>query len=202
MSKPNPNAPQLIADYISKQSESDQLMLEKLRSIILSVDDRIVEDWKWDAPNFNYKGLLTWLIAFKQNVGLNFYKGVLIEDTANLFVEDEADEKGNRIIKFTSFDEIDEEKLKVYISQAVLLNEKGIQIEKKVIIIEVPDEFQEALNQNQLAKTAFDSFAPSHQRDYISWITEAKRASTRETRITKTLGLLEEGKHLHWKYER
>jgi hypothetical protein len=49
MSKPNPKASQLIADCISKQSESDQLMLEKLRKIILSVDDRIVEDWKWNA---------------------------------------------------------------------------------------------------------------------------------------------------------
>jgi uncharacterized membrane protein YadS len=63
-------------------------------------------------------------------------------------MEDQADEKGNRIIKFKSHEEIDAEKLKGYISQAVLINEKGIQIEKKAIIIEIPEGFQEALNQN------------------------------------------------------
>ena len=199
MSKPNPKAPQLIADYIFKQSESDQLMLKKLRVIILSVDDRIVEDWKWGAPNFGFKGMICWAVAFKKFVSINFYKGTLIEDKYNLFEEDKTDEKGNRIIKFCSLEEIDDEKLKDYISQAVLLNEKGIQIEKKEIIIDFPEDFQEALNQNQMAKAAFDSFAPSHQRDYIEWITEAKREATRETRITKSLGLLEEGKHRHWK---
>lgn len=202
MSKPNPNAPQLIDEYISKKSEKDQQMLNKLREIILSTDDRIVEDWKWGAPNFNYKGLISWLVAFKKDVGMNFYKGTLIEDKYKLFVEDKTDEKGNRIIKFSSLEEIDEEKIKYYINQAVLLNEKDIKVEKKKVIVEVPDDFQEVLNKNPQAKEAFESFSASHQRDYTEWITEAKREATRENRITKALGLLEEGKHLHWKYEK
>jgi hypothetical protein len=108
-----------------------------------------------ECPNFNLKGLLTWLVAFKQNVGLNFYKGVLIEDIPYLFMEDQADEKGNRIIKFKSHEEIDAEKLKGYISQAVLLNEKGIQITKKAIIIDNTGRFSRSTISKSIGKECF-----------------------------------------------
>tara|TARA_B100001123_G_C14998573_1_gene902566 strand:+ start:472 stop:657 length:186 start_codon:yes stop_codon:yes gene_type:complete len=34
----------------------------------------IVEDWKWNAPNFHNKGMVCWLASFKHHVGLNFLK--------------------------------------------------------------------------------------------------------------------------------
>lgn len=202
MSQPNPNAPQLIFDYITKQSEGDQKMLNKLRAIILSTDDRIVEDWKWGAPNFGFKGMICWAVAFKKFVSMNFYKGALIDDKYCLFEEDKADEKGNRIIKFNTLEDIDETKLKYYLKQAVLLNEKDIKVPKKEIIIEIPEDFQKALDAGSKAKANFNGFPPSQQRECLEWFAEAKREATRENRILKALALLNEGKHLHWKYEK
>ena len=42
---------------------------------------------------------------------------------------------------------------------------------------------------------------PSHQRDYVEWITEAKREATRATRIRTSVEWLAEGKSRNWKYE-
>ena len=42
----------------------------------------------------------------------------------------------------------------------------------------VPAELTAALKKNKKAQTAFDAFAPSHRREYIEWITEAKTDAT------------------------
>ena len=48
---------------------------------------------------------------------------------------------------------------------------------------------------------AFDAFAPSHKREYIEWITEAKREETRAKRLAQAVEWMAEGKRRHWKYE-
>ncbi len=42
----------------------------------------------------------------------------------------------------------------------------------------VPDDLAAALKNNRQARTTFDAFPPSHKRDYIEWITGAKRNET------------------------
>lgn len=202
MSKIHPNASQLINEYIFKRNENDQVILNNLRSIILYVDNRIEEDWKWGVPCYNYKGLLCWTAGFKNHVGINFFKGILIEDTYKSFIEDKKDKKGSRFIRFKSLDDINEKVIKDYILQAVYLNEKELKVTKKEIVVVVPEYFQEILNLNLKAKKIFENFAPSHKREYIEWITGAKQKKIREKRIKQTIELLEDGKHLHWKYEK
>lgn len=34
---------------------------------------------------------------------------------------------------------------------------------------------------------SFEAMSPSHRREYIEWITEAKQAATRQRRITGTI---------------
>lgn len=58
-----------------------------------------------------------------------------------------------------------------------------------------------ALKKNAKARKSFDAFAPSKRREYLEWITEAKREETRNQRLATSLQLLTEGKMLHWKYQ-
>ena len=67
--------------------------------------------------------------------------------------------------------------------------------------LQMPDEFAEALAQNPQASVTYDGFAASHQRDYLEWVTEAKRPETRSKRIAQAVEWLAEGKKRHWKYE-
>ncbi len=98
-SKVNPNAAEKISAYINKVDGEFHLILARLREIIMSSDLGIVEDWKWNAPNFHHEGMVCWLASFKQHVGLNFFKGSLIVDKHNLF-ESCGDAKSNRMIKY------------------------------------------------------------------------------------------------------
>jgi hypothetical protein len=61
-------------------------------------------------------------------------------------------------------------------------------------VVEVPEDFQKALNKNKAAKAVFEKFAFSHQKEYVRWIEEAKKAETRTARIEKAMEMIAEGK--------
>ena len=46
-----------------------------------------------------------------------------------------------------------------------------------------------------------ESFSPSHRREYVEWITEAKSDETRERRLAQAIEWMAEGKSRHWKYK-
>jgi uncharacterized protein YdeI (YjbR/CyaY-like superfamily) len=50
-------------------------------------------------------------------------------------------------------------------------------------------DFSDALKKSGLAKF-FSDLAPSHRREYLKWIDEAKRPATRKGRIEKTIKML------------
>ncbi|HUD28418.1 MAG TPA: YdeI/OmpD-associated family protein [Novosphingobium sp.] len=68
--------------------------------------------------------------------------------------------------------------------------------------IPVPDAFAQALRDAPAARATFDGFAPSHRRDYLEWITEAKTEATRDKRIVQSIEWLAQGKRRNWKYEK
>ena len=57
----------------------------------------------------------------------------------------------------------------------------------------VPAELERALARSPKAKAEFDKFPPSHRREVIGYIIEAKKPETRERRAARTVDLLEKG---------
>jgi hypothetical protein len=55
--------------------------------------------------------------------------------------------------------------------------------------VRVPDDLRAALDEAGL-RAAFDALSYTHQREYVSWIEEAKKADTRARRVTQTLARL------------
>ena len=51
------------------------------------------------------------------------------------------------------------------------------------------EDLEKALKQANLMKV-FQALAPSHQREYIQWIDQAKKSKTRATRIAKMCKIL------------
>jgi uncharacterized protein YdeI (YjbR/CyaY-like superfamily) len=60
---------------------------------------------------------------------------------------------------------------------------------KSAIMNRIPKDFPDALEQSGLNKF-FADYAPSHRREYLKWIAEAKRPETREKRIQKAMKML------------
>ena len=110
--------------------------------------------------------------------------------------------------RITSVKDLPADKILIaYIKEAAELAKKGIKKPapaKKAPKPELkePAELTTALKKSKKARTTFDGFPPSHRREYIEWITEAKTDATREKRIAQTIEWLEEGKDRNWKYRR
>jgi uncharacterized protein YdeI (YjbR/CyaY-like superfamily) len=67
--------------------------------------------------------------------------------------------------------------------------------------VESSPDLARALDRDEAARSAFDRLPPSHRREYVEWIVEAKRPETRERRVAQALEWLAEGKSRNWKYE-
>lgn len=58
---------------------------------------------------------------------------------------------------------------------------------------ELPAELLAVLEAAPEARERFERLAPSHRREYVQWVAEARRADTRERRAAQTvMRLLEE----------
>jgi uncharacterized protein YdeI (YjbR/CyaY-like superfamily) len=202
MGRKNPD----VDKYIAKSADFAQPILEKLRALYHKACPRIEETIKWGFPHFEYKGVVGSMAAFKQHAGFGFWKGGLMRDPEGLF-------KGVRSMtmsacKVRDVSELPADKVLIaYIKEAVALNEQGVKLPKpgrtgKAKPVVVPDYFRAALERNRKALATFEAFSPSHQREYVEWVTEAKQEATRERRLATTLEWLAEGKSRNWKYER
>lgn len=60
--------------------------------------------------------------------------------------------------------------------------------------VDVPEDLAAALAADDDAATFFNGLSYTHRREYVQWITEAKREQTRRDRVAKTLGMLQEGR--------
>ncbi|PJJ48083.1 YdeI/OmpD-associated family protein [Hymenobacter chitinivorans] len=62
--------------------------------------------------------------------------------------------------------------------------------------VEVPEDLAQALATVSGARATFDQLAYTHRKEYVRWITEAKKAETRLRRLTEAVALITTGKKL------
>ncbi len=67
-------------------------------------------------------------------------------------------------------------------------SESGDKLEKEPA---PPGQLLQALKKNRIALENFNHLAPSHKRNYILWITDAKKEETKKRRIDKAVIMLE-----------
>jgi uncharacterized protein YdeI (YjbR/CyaY-like superfamily) len=60
--------------------------------------------------------------------------------------------------------------------------------------VEIPASLASAFASDPAAKVAFEALAPSHRKEFVRWIDEAKRDETMRSRVELTLQMLREGR--------
>ncbi len=60
-------------------------------------------------------------------------------------------------------------------------------------IVEIPADFLAVLSKNPAAQNAFEKLSYTHQKEYVRWVTEAKKQETRNSRIQKGIEMLQKG---------
>lgn len=199
--------------YIQRAQPYAQEILSRIRAAFRKSSPRITESIKWGVPHFEYNGILGGMAAFKNHVSFGFWKSKLMDDPADLF---RCEPRASMCVaRFTSSKDLPAERVLIaYVKSAMKLNEPealAIQATARTLKkksppkpIVVPPELHKLLMQpkNEKARETFDAFPPSHKREYIEWVNEAKRDETRKKRIATTLEYLNKGKSKNWKYER
>ncbi|HHV08905.1 MAG TPA: DUF1905 domain-containing protein [Clostridiales bacterium] len=62
--------------------------------------------------------------------------------------------------------------------------------------VEAPDDFMEGMKQSPEALANYEKLSFTAKKEYVTWITAAKKAETRQSRIEKTIGQLKQGRKL------
>ena len=190
--------------YIAKSADFAKPILIALRETVHGACPEVEEGMKWSFPHFMYQGMLCSMAAFKQHAVFGFWKGSLIVKDAGKKAESGMGQFG----RITTTSDLPSKKmLTAYIKKAMTLNEDGITVPRpakrpSAKPIRVPPDLRAALKRNSRARAAFDEFSPSHKREYIEWITEAKAKETRVRRLQTAIGWIAQGKARNWKYER
>ena len=194
----------LVDAYIEKAQPFAQPILQHLRKLIHNACADVEEKIKWGMPSFEYNGLMCGIASFKQHCILNFWKASLMSDPL-LMLNAKSETSMGHFGKITSLKDLpSDKKLKVYIKEAMRLNEEGIKVVKakhtnnKELI--VPDKILKAIKKNNTAYKTFEAFSASNKKEYIYWITEAKTETTKEKRLAQAIEWMAEGKPRNWKY--
>lgn len=189
--------------YIAKSADFARPILTTIRDTVHRACPDVVEDMKWAFPHFTYKGMLCSMASFKQHCAFGFWKGALVLGES----AKDADAMG-QFGRLTRVSDLPPKKtLSGYVKRAMELNDLGVKVEKKAprratVDTTPPADLAAALKHNKKANAAFTTFPPSHKREYIEWITEAKGAETRARRLAQSVEWMAEGKSRNWKYER
>lgn len=197
--------------YIAKSRPFAQPLLNHLRELVHKACPGVVETIKWSRPFFEYKGVILGnMSAFKEHCSFGFWGeeiSAVLRDARVL----KPDAMGS-LGRLTRIEDLPSNKQMLdLISRATAFIESGqytspIAARHKVVkapapAVEAPPEFTRALKANKKASAAFAAFSPSCKREYVEWIAEARRAETREKRITTAIDWISEGKQRNWKYQ-
>jgi hypothetical protein len=115
------SASELIDARIQQLSDWRGELLARLRSVILSADQRVVEEWKWNTPVWSAGGIICTGESYKSKVKVTFAEGASLPDPSGLF-NSSLDGNVRRAIDFTETTGVDEQALRELVQAAVIAN--------------------------------------------------------------------------------
>ena len=68
----------------------------------------------------------------------------------------------------------------------------SVEVDVEARVVTVPAELKRAFRSDKQAQAAFEKLSYTHQREYVTWINEAKKDETRARRIAQTLERLKQ----------
>ncbi len=190
-----------VEEYIELHANFSEL-LEELRAIVLTTE--LEESVKWNSPVYSLNGKnVLGFGAFKHHAGIWFFQGVFLKDEHNKLVNAQEEKtKGLRQWRFENNQLTDNELIKAYILEAIENQKLGKEIKPdRNKAFKIPELIENKMNIDAEFKNRFKTLSLSKQREYSEYIAEAKRETTKITRLEKIIPLIEAGKGLHDKYK-
>lgn len=192
-----------IDAYIRKTALFAQPILNHIRAAVHAGCPDVEETMKWSMPHFDYKGMFCGMAAFKQHATFGFWKAKLLADQL-------PDVDKRAMGQFGCIRSLDDlpgrAELIRLVKAATKLNDAGVKVERRNRTartpLKTPAFVMAALKKDTRALTTYRALSPSHKREYVEWVTEAKQEQTRKRRLAQAIERMAAGKARNWKYER
>lgn len=158
---------------------------ERLREVLLACG--LGEELKWGKPCYTAEGKNIAIIQrMKSFLALMFFKGALLDDKKGVLREQGANSRSARRLEFTSVEQVTklERTIKALVRQAVEVAKAGLEVPKASALVLV-DELAARLRSDPALASAFEGLTPGRRREYNLYVSAAKQAKTRESRVDK-----------------
>jgi hypothetical protein len=173
-----------VSAYIQRAAPFARPILKRIRSLFHRACPGIEESIKWGCPAFERGGIIGVMAAFKAHCRL-----VIWRDVAE---------------KITRASQLPKNALAA-IRAAVAARAAGRKpapARAARPAPRTPPALRAALRARPKALEAFEALRPSHRREYVAWIVEAKTLETRARRLAQAVAWIAQGKPRYWKYAR
>jgi uncharacterized protein YdeI (YjbR/CyaY-like superfamily) len=191
-----------VEEYIELNSHyANELTI--LRNIITSTE--LEETVKWSMPTYciNGKNVLG-LGAFKNHFCLWFHQGVFLKNEHNCLLNAQENKtKAMRQMRFETKADIKDAIVLSYVKEAIENQRAGKEIKPKrtTKTVVIPLELKQVFDTNKTLYNSFKNLTPGKQSEYCEYISEAKRVTTKQTRLEKITPMIIKGVGLHDKYK-
>ena len=181
-----------VDEYIDHQQDFAKPILRHVRALAHEALPTCEEALKWGVPYFVVDG--------KNAVGMAAFKkhaSVMVCST-----ETTGGGMGN-FGKLTEVSQLpgDDELKQQFRDSVKAVQSPATSQPKAKPKLDTPDDLAKAIAGTDGAQSVWDGFTDAQRRDYIEWITSAKREATREKRLSQAAEWIGEGKRRNWKYE-
>ena len=189
-----------IDAYIAAAQPFARPILTFIRNAVHAGCPEIEETLKWRRPAFMYKGILCGMAAFKEHVTFGFWKASAMNGVGG-----KAADAAGQFGRITAVRDLPDRKTLVrLVKEAAALHDEGVKAPRMKGApkkpLKEPDYFAAALKKNRKALAAYEAFSPSHKREYLEWILDAKAEATRQRRLDTAIEWIAQGKPRNWKY--
>jgi uncharacterized protein YdeI (YjbR/CyaY-like superfamily) len=190
--------------YIAERPEWQRKLLVRLRQLIHTHIPEAREGWQAEQPCFEHADERLGLAAQAEHVSLLFYNSGRLKDPKKLLAAAKGEEKGTRAYSLGENDKLNEPALADLLKQVLIPQDKaGSASDTKPVrkVAVMPSEFEQVLHKDPAAWANWEAFPPSHKREYVEWITDAKQEETRKRRIAQALEKIRHGVHKEEKHK-
>ena len=162
------NKDKRVDAYILKSEEFAQPILNHLRQLVHIGCPDVQETIKWGFPNFDYKGIMCNMAAFKKHCAFGFWKSAIMKDAKQMIGKNEY--AMGHLGKITSLKDLPpDKKITEWVKEAMKLNDDNVKLPERKKIdkkqeIKIPPSLQKALDKNKKALTLFNNFQPFPQK--------------------------------------
>lgn len=196
VSRPKTRDPE---EWLEMAPDFSRPLVERVREWIQWCEPDLEEAIKWNTLTFSGRKNVCGLSACRKHLGIVFFRGTELSDPAKLFDPVGEGNTNIRSIRVTTLAGFDRRAFETLLHQAVELDDRRDVLPAPKVKREpwpVPDFFTAALalKKNRQAAEGFAKLSPSCQREYLVWLTTAKREETRAARLTQTLAALASGR--------